>query len=305
MCAGDLNAFAARLQGDAMRRGMKRKSLIATILILTMARAALADLRVVTRYSQAGMAPTEHTTYFKGVRQREEFKLVAKDGKSYDTAYIYQCDLKRLVWMDNINRRFFETPYKSREEAWAEYYQNRQEIKGAKPEKYKGLWTETVTVVDTGERRQIFGFTARHIKTITVSEASPEACGQTRLRQETDGWYIDLLYGTECSSDISGHLNVGLLAPGNYDSCSKFYEKRNYRYERKHVGTARFGFPVALTIRAYTNDGRSFTETRREVVEITRVELDESLFELPAGYARFEPQPLKRSILDRALSLFR
>jgi hypothetical protein len=191
------------------------------------------------------------------------------------------------------------------EEAWAEYYRRLQETKGTRADKYKGNWTETVTVVDTGERREMFGFTARHIKTMTVSDASPLACDQTRLRQETDGWYIDLLYGTECSSDISGQLNVGFVVPGSFNTCVKFYEKRNYRFERKQVGKARFGFPVALSIRAYSNDGRTFSETKREVTEITRVELDQSLFELPDGYARLEPQPLKRSILDRALSLFR
>ena len=143
------------------------------------------------------------------------------------------------------------------------------------------------------------------ITLLVAQVAGPQSCDQTRLRQETDGWYIDLLYGTECSSDISGQLNVGFLVPGGYNSCAKFYEKRNYRFERKQVGKARFGFPVTLTIRAYSNDGRTFTETRRDVTEITKVELDESLFELPAGYVRFEPQPLKRSILDRALSLFR
>lgn len=283
-----------------------KRSLIATVVILSFARLALADLRVVTRYSQTGGSTSEHTTYFKGVRQREELKLKGKDGKVYDSAYIYQCDLKRLLWVDNVNRLYFYEPYTSLEEAWAEYYQKlASKTKANQPEKYKGTWTETVTVVDTGERRQMFGFTARHIKTITVSDASPEACDQSRLRQETDGWYIDLLYGTECSSDISGSLNAGFLVPGSYTSCVKFYEKRNYKFERKQVGTARFGFPVKLTIRAYSNDGRSFTETNREVTEITRVELDQSLFELPEGYARLEPQPMKRSILDRALSLFR
>ncbi len=288
-----------------MRREMKR-SLIATVVILSVARVALADLRVVTRYSQTGGSTFEHTTYFKGVRQREELKLAGKDGKTYDSAYIYQCDLKRLVWVDNVNRRYFDAPYTSLEEAWAEYYQKQAvKTRASQPEKYKGLWTETVTVVDTGERREMFGFTARHIKTITVSDASPQACEQTKLRQETDGWYIDLLYGTECSSDISGYLNVGFLVPGCYNSCAKFYEKRNYKFERKQIGTARFGFPVRLSIRAYSNDGRTFMETNREVTEITRIELDQSLFELPEGYARLEPQPMKRSILDRALSLFR
>jgi hypothetical protein len=289
-----------------MRRGMK-KSLLASFVILSVARVVMADLRVVTRYSQTGGNTSEHTTYFKGVRQREEFKSVGKDGKTYETAYIYQCDLKRFLWVDYINRRYYDQPYWSLEEAWAEYYRKLREA-GSKPaptEKYRGLWKETVTVVDTGERREIFGFVARHIKTITVSEASPQACDQTRLRQETDGWYIDLLYGTECSSDISGQLNIGFLIPGSYNACAKFYEKRNYRFERKQVGAARFGFPVMLTIHAYDQNGRSFTETKREVMEITRRELDQSLFELPEGYTKFEPQPLKKSILDRALSLFR
>lgn len=284
-----------------------KKSLVAAVVILSVAKMALADLRVVTRYSQTDTNPQEHTTYFKGVRQREEFKSVGKDGKAYDTAFIYQCDLKRFVWMDNINRRYFDEPYMSLEESWAQYYRRQQEEKAkpAAPASYKGTLTETTTVVDTGERREMFGFTARHIKTMTVSEASPQACDRTRLRQESDGWYIDLLYGTECSSDISGNVNPIYIVPGGYSSCDKFYEKRNYKFERKQVGTARFGYPVVLTIRAYSNDGRTFTETKREVIEITKVDLDNSLFELPDGYARFEPQPVKRSILERALSLFR
>lgn len=283
-----------------------KKSLVASLVIMSVARMALADLRVVTRYSQGNTSPQEHTTYFKGVRQREEFKSVSKDGKAFETAYVYQCDLKRFLWIDYVNRRYYDEPYMSLEEAWAEYYRRLQETKGKGTQaKFKGLWTETVTVVDTGERREMFGFTARHIKTMTVSEASPVACDQTRLRQETDGWYIDLLYGTECSSDISGQLNVSFLTPGSFNSCVKFYEKRNYKFERKQIGKARFGFPVALSIRAYSNDGRSFTESKREVTEISKVDLDQSLFELPAGYVKLEPQPLKRSILDRALSLFR
>jgi hypothetical protein len=283
-----------------------KRAFIALVVMLAVAQVALADLRVVTRYSQTGTQAQEHTTYFKGVRQREEFKSVGRDGKAFETAYIYQCDLKRFLWIDYVNRRYYDQPYWSMEEAWAEYYRRQQEAKarGAQPEKFKGLWTETVTIVDTGERREMFGFVARHIKTFTVSDASPQACDQTRLRQETDGWYIDLLYGTECSSDISGNVSLGYAVPPNYDSCSKFYEKRNYKFERKQVGKARFGFPVALTIRAYSNNGRNVVESKREVTEITKVELDQSLFELPEGYARIEPQPVKKSILDRALSLF-
>jgi hypothetical protein len=41
-----------------------------------------------------------------------------------------------------------------------------------------------------GERKQMFGFNARHIKTSMVRTASPEACDKD-MKIETDGWYID------------------------------------------------------------------------------------------------------------------
>lgn len=286
-----------------MRRELS-KSLLAALVTLFAAGLALADIKVVTRNTY-GSSSSEHVTYFKGVRQREEFKAAGAEGKSVNVAHIFQCDLKRFLWVDYVNQRYFDSPYTSMEEMWAEYYEKQQKMKPTEPVRYKGVWTETTTVIDTGERKEMFGYMARRIKTMTVSEASPQSCNQTRLRHETDGWYIDLLYGIECSANISGYPNLGFLTPAGYNSCVKFYEKRNYRFERKQIGTARFGFPVNLSIRAYTNDGRTFSETKREVLSITTVELDQSLFELPEGYARFEPKPYKRSILDRALSLFR
>ena len=289
---------------------MRRKLLspfAALGLLLATSSSALADIRIVTRYTY-GNTVTEKTTYLNGVRQREEFKETRSDGKTFDIAHIYQCDLKRFLFLDNLNHRYFDTPYMSMEDAWAAYYEKQREAKanpGAPAPQYKGVWTETTTIVDTGERREVFGFTARRIKTMTVSEAIPQSCNQTRLRQETDGWYIDLLYSTECSSDLSGYPNVSYYALAGSNSCVKFYEKRKYRFERKQIGTARFGFPITLVMRAYSNDGRTVSETRREVLEITKVELEESLFELPPGYSRIEEQPLKRSLLERALSLFR
>ncbi len=288
-----------------MRRKLSR-SLVAAVVMLSVTRVALADLKVVTRHTY-GDTSSETTTYFRGVRQREEFKSALTDPKPYNFAHIYQCDLKRFVWLDNVKRRFFDTPYVSLEEAWAEYYESLQRAKQKPTEtaQHKGMWTETTTVIDTGERREVFGYVARRIKTMTVSEAAPQSCDQTRFRQETDGWYIDLLYGTECSANISGYQSVGFLVPGGHNSCVKYYEKRNYKFERRQVGTARFGFPVLLSIRAYSNDGRTFTQTKREVLSITKVDLEDALFDLPEGYARYEPKPVKRSIIERALSLFR
>ncbi len=58
------------------------------------------------------------------------------------------------------------------------------------PVKRGGIVTSTVTMKDTGERQQMFGYTARRILISTVTESSPEACSQTKSRMDTDGWYI-------------------------------------------------------------------------------------------------------------------
>ncbi len=49
------------------------------------------------------------------------------------------------------------------------------------------IWLENI---DTGERRDIFGHTARHIITRERRIAGPGACSKPS-QSETDGWYID------------------------------------------------------------------------------------------------------------------
>jgi hypothetical protein len=49
----------------------------------------------------------------------------------------------------------------------------------------------TVTVQDTGERKEAFGRTARRLKTMTITEAPAHACAPGMTKMETDGWYID------------------------------------------------------------------------------------------------------------------
>jgi hypothetical protein len=47
-------------------------------------------------------------------------------------------------------------------------------------------------VTDTGEKRELFGFAARHLKTVVVKEAGADACNKRTEKVETDGWYIEL-----------------------------------------------------------------------------------------------------------------
>ncbi len=146
----------------------------------------------------------------------------------------------------------------------------------------------------------MFGFTARHIKTTIAFEVTP-ACKQTKIRQELDGWYVDLLYGIDCSPDLSGFSNEGFLAP--YSKCEGHYNRHHYQFQRQRVGPAHMGFPLVQTRKVYDDEGRPIITTQ-EVVEVSTDELDSSLFDVPAGYIRIETRNYNPSLLERARSLF-
>ena len=282
------------------------KTVVAAALMLcAAATAAQADIKLKFKITQNGR-DGESTIRFKGRRQRNDFIVKRPDGTTAAVAYIFQCDLKRQLWLDETKRVFYDYELIPIQEFLARAEAERaRKTQPKRAEKYDGRWLETFTVVDTGERREMFGYMARRIKTTLTLEATPpSACPQTPLRKESDGWYVDLLYGTFCSYDISG-FDEGELTGLEQTRCTDYHmhgeDERRYSYERRQVGAARFGFPFQLQIKSYADDGRALTRTS-EVVEISNEKLDASLFEPPVGYTRFKPK--KRSLASRALSLF-
>ena len=164
----------------------------------------------------------------------------------------------------------------------------------------KGLLTMTTTVIDTGERKQMFGFTARHLKTVTVWEASPKKCQSPHVSAETDGWYVDLLYGIDCSPDLSGSETLPWLLL-NGKCFTEYGIKRRYWVERKRIGPASLGFPLLETRKAYDDKGQAEV-TKEEVLELSTAELDASLFDVPPGFVSTEPRNSERSFFDRVFS---
>lgn len=285
-----------------MRRSLK--TIFVAALMLCAASAARADITLKIKNTEDGRSG-ESVIRIKGRRQRNEFTVKRPDGTTNSLAVIFQCDLKRQISFDPDKRVFYEMSHFGIQEFMARAEaQQAVQTKRPRDAKYDGRVIETFTVTDTGERREMFGYTARRIKTTLTWEATPHDCPQTPLRRESDGWYVDLLYATFCSYDISGFDETELLAH-EQSKCVEHYMsdggKRRYGFERRQVGTARFGFPLLLTIKSYGDDGRPTTRTS-EVVEITREELDASLFETPPGYTKFKPK--KRSLASRALSFF-
>jgi hypothetical protein len=137
-----------------------------------------------------------------------------------------------------------------------------------------GIVTYVETLTDTGERKQMFGYTARHIKTKTSIEHSADACDKNDMAMEKDGWYIDLEINFECLTNRAPQQARPMMRP---NGCQD-----QFRFRR--TGTARLGYPVLETTRTLDGSGNVVSEMTTEVVSLSRETLDPALFDVPAGY---------------------
>ncbi|HLG17106.1 MAG TPA: hypothetical protein VJH03_21795 [Blastocatellia bacterium] len=245
---------------------INRLSLINAIIVsLSAITAASADIKITTRNTVAGHS-SQGTTYIKGARQRTDAGV--------GIVSILQCDLKRTIQINDNGKTYMITPLD--DEASPTPPGEQAAPKPDQPARTRrgGVVTYTTTTTDTGERKQMFGFTARHIKTSMSVESSPDACNPTKLRMDTDGWYIDLQYGIECSWEKP-------VIPRMPTTHAKPECQDEVRFKR--AGAGRMGYPLVVTTTMYGDDGRAFTTTT-EVVELSTTTLDAALFEPPAGY---------------------
>ena len=226
---------------------------------------AAADLKISYKMTTGGQT-MESTTMLKGKRERSETRSAYMDSVS-----ITQCDLKRNIQINNKSQKYLVTPMETvtaSQTAGAAARTNSTE-----PTTRGGVITYTTNTVDTGERKEMFGFTARHIKTSVKIESSPDACTQTQQRMDTDGWYIDLTYGLECELSPA-QTTTPYTAQGGCRDQTVF----------KRTGAGRTGYALSETTTMYGPDGKVLFSTTKEVVEISRDPLDAALFDVPAGY---------------------
>src|SRR5258705_2068399 len=223
------------------------------------------DLKITYRTTTSGHS-MENTTMLKGARERTEMKI----GYGRDIINVTQCDLKRTIQISDSAKKYVITPMETSDAPTSSGPVARP---NAEPSRRGGVITYTTTAVDTGERKEMFGFQARHVKTSMIVESSPNACNPVKQRMETDGWYVDFSFGLNC--DLGGRAPTGVpYAPGGCRDAVRFNRQ----------GAARTGYALQETTTSYGPNGQvAFTSTK-EVVELSREPLDASLFDIPAGY---------------------
>src|SRR5262245_8003331 len=152
---------------------------------------AIADTKVKSRQTSGGQT-YESTSYIKGKRQRSE----TNNGQMI---MIQQCDLRRNIQIMPQMKVYMIQPY---DQPSTSSTAPATTTSTSQPVKKGGVVTSTVTTKDTGERKQMLGYTARHIITTMEMKSSPDACSQNNTRMEIDGWYIDAAFALDC--DMSG-----------------------------------------------------------------------------------------------------
>jgi hypothetical protein len=276
-----------------------RNTIVAAALLFSLPQVSLADLTIKMKIKEGAQPEARYTMRFNGRRQRNEIENAGKGGAF---AWVFQCDKKQVLGINYTKKHNFINALGLTARGGIAFNESQVPTPPQIPRqkvRHGGKVDQTVIITDTGERREMFGFLARHIKTSTVWEANP-SCKQTTLREESDGWYIDLLYGVECSPDLSGLSNQAYAVP--YSKCYEHYNKNRYEFQSRQTGEARFGFPLMLTRKVYGDQGKPFINYQ-EVVEVSTTELDQTLFDVPAGFVQVPVRDYRPSFFDRVFSL--
>jgi hypothetical protein len=212
------------------------------------------DVRFKTIYTAADQK-TETVTFAKGERERFEFQ---------DMVLLKQYDQKRVIQISRSANTYLVAPEGMPPAAPA--------AAPAAPPKPPGVVMVATTIVDTGERKAMFGQQARHVKTIIDKQPAAGACDTTKQRIETDGWYIDTPKAIEARAAAAPPTQ----APPAAGECAD-------QITATHNGDPKaLGFPIAYTSTIVGDDGKP-SVVSMEVTEFEATTLDAALFEIPPG----------------------
>jgi hypothetical protein len=249
---------------------MKKSILYFAVILAALTQTAFADVKIKTRQTMSGQS-YENTTYIKGKRQRAEQNM-----GGMETVTITQCDLRRDVRLMPVSKAYMIDPFQD------VVPQEKPTMTQTKSVTTSGGGTvvSTITIKDTGERKQMFGYTARHLIITTETEPSANACMKEKSKMQTDGWYIDAEWQFNCdrSQDYTNYRNT----PQNSGCMDK--------YTVKQIGTGKRGYPLYEKMTMFDDAGGETYSFVNEVVEISKATLDNALFEIPADYREVKTQ---------------
>ena len=224
------------------------------------AAALWADSKI-TKKTDMGPMTMGETVYIKGSRMRTETENPMGPGSTS----IMQCDKKQIIEISNQCKTYYIMPLDDGTNAPPPSPPSKST--GGATRK-GGIVTITTTIKDTGETKQMFGYTAHHVHTTMSMQSSPDACNPNNMTMESDGWYANV-GGAGFSCPMRPRVPP---ARGGGGGCMD-------QYRFKAVGTNP-GQPLELTTTV-----QGFT-MKQETTDLSHATLDPALFDVPAGYTQ-------------------
>jgi hypothetical protein len=212
------------------------------------------DLHFKTVYTN-GDQKTETVTYIKGNRERFEFQ---------DMVLLKQHDQKRTIQIMKTANTYLVAPEGAPPAMPI--------VPGAAPAapRPNGVVTVSTTIVDTGERKPAFGQQARHVKMMIDKQPQAGACDTSKMRIETDAWYIDV------PKTIASQTTPDQAAPPVPGGCADQIQATS-NGDPKAVG-----FPIEYKTTMIGDDGKPIT-SQMQITEFETTMLDAALFDIPPG----------------------
>jgi len=234
---------------------------------------------------------SERTIYVAGDRRRMEYRNMSGGRSVTDIRYgpriasITRCDLGQLYEVNLDGREYSSATYPPNgltKEQTERFGFNRQVEVPGEPT----LLIETTTV-DTGERKEMFERTARHV--ITTRKQTPLAGSQSQPQETiTDGWYIDLDSRISCDwwpKNAHAYARLGMVTSRLTAERTKFVD----------IGTPETGFALELKTTSRGSyrlpDGAQKETTTKGESTITKLQegpIDAGLFEVPPEFKQVD-----------------
>jgi hypothetical protein len=209
-------------------------------LILAMATVpCLADVQITTSYNADGQA-AETTIWSNGNRMRYDY--------GSGVVMLRDCDQRKVTQIDEKAKAYLLLPTEEPEDPAA---------------------ASRAEVTDTGERKELFGHQARHLK---IKESAEGKDGKKETT-ETDGWYLDLTGIGSCFARTAGMRDRG--------------------------------YPASYTITTYGENGKATSTVTMSIKTMADAPLASSMFEVPAGYKDSTPRQVPKNGLPKTPGVIR
>lgn len=213
------------------------------------------DVSVTADYV-AGDKTTTGTVLMHGSRQRVSYEATF--------ASLQMCDLHQSVQLNNQTKVYLQM---------ADPVPASIPATPAGAKKKGGTITYTTAVVDTGETKDAFGFTAHHLKTTITKESSPDALDKRPEKVEIDGWYVGMPDSVSCMGAAPPEREIRVDAK---DAAASDV----VTYVRPAPTKA---YPVSYTMTTTAGTDAPVT-TKMDATEVKRTTLDPHQFDIPDDY---------------------